>query len=143
MVTELHKRLVAESRAHDVGELSPVEDSLVFDVTDLQAQLVQSLNVHMEARAENRPSLFQHTSDDKVMSEDDFAKIGLELIREGKVAVVILAGGQGTRLGFDHPKGLFEIGVPSKRNIFHILIDRVMRIQMVAHGSDEVLLPEH
>lgn len=50
---------------------------------------------------------------------------GEEALRAGKVGVVIVAGGQGTRLGFDHPKGMFPIGPVSNRTLFQVLIDQV------------------
>ncbi len=43
---------------------------------------------------------------------------GRELLRAGRVAVVIAAGGQGTRLGSDAPKGLFPVGPRSRRPLF-------------------------
>lgn len=39
----------------------------------------------------------------------ELRRIGVERIREGEVGVVMMAAGQGTRLGFDHPKGLYDI----------------------------------
>ena len=48
----------------------------------------------------------------------EFEKIGVEAIRAGKVAAVLLAGGMGTRLGVDGPKGAYDIGVTKPLYIF-------------------------
>ncbi|MFP6641380.1 MAG: UTP--glucose-1-phosphate uridylyltransferase, partial [Myxococcota bacterium] len=44
--------------------------------------------------------------------------VGQELLQQGRVAVLVVAGGQGTRLGFDGPKGAFPIGPVSPRTLF-------------------------
>ena len=44
--------------------------------------------------------------------------LGCQKINEGKVALVIMAGGMGTRLGSDLPKGMYNIGLPSQKSIF-------------------------
>lgn len=51
--------------------------------------------------------------------------IGEVALASGEVGVVIVAGGQGTRLGFDRPKGLFPIGPASGRTLFQVLLDQV------------------
>jgi UDP-N-acetylglucosamine/UDP-N-acetylgalactosamine diphosphorylase len=45
---------------------------------------------------------------------------GEQALRDGRVAVVLLAGGQGTRLGFDHPKGMFPVGPISNASLFEV-----------------------
>lgn len=53
---------------------------------------------------------------------DEFRELGLKAIREGKVGAVLLAGGQGTRLGLDRPKGTLNIGVQKDRYLFEQLL---------------------
>ena len=53
---------------------------------------------------------------------------GEKLLKQGKVAAVLLSGGQGTRLGFDKPKGMFDIGVTQEITIFSLLMKNVKEI---------------
>ena len=52
----------------------------------------------------------------------EFKEIGLASIRRGEVGAVLLAGGQGTRLGLDKPKGTLKIGVDRELYLFEQLI---------------------
>ena len=47
-------------------------------------------------------------------------------MRAGQVGAILVAGGQGTRLGFDHPKGMFPIGPVSKASLFQILFEKLL-----------------
>ena len=59
---------------------------------------------------------------------DEFKKIGMEAIRAGKVGAVLLAGGQGTRLGFDQPKGTVNIGLTREIYIFECLMKNLIKV---------------
>lgn len=52
--------------------------------------------------------------------KENFVIQGEKLLKEGKVCVIIVAGGQGSRLGFDGPKGCFKIGPLSGKTLFEI-----------------------
>jgi UDP-N-acetylglucosamine/UDP-N-acetylgalactosamine diphosphorylase len=43
--------------------------------------------------------------------------------------MILVAGGLGTRLGFDQPKGLFEIGPLSRRSLFQVLLEKLFAVQ--------------
>ncbi len=50
---------------------------------------------------------------------------GLELLDAGRVAVFVVAGGQGTRLGFDGPKGVYPVGPVSDRTLFRLQAQKI------------------
>ncbi len=53
-------------------------------------------------------------------------QVGEEMLAAGKVAAIVVAGGQGTRLGFDKPKGMFRIGPVSGASLFQILAEQLL-----------------
>lgn len=60
------------------------------------------------------------------LSKEEYEKykaIGEKKIKEGKLAVVTMAGGQGTRLGHSGPKGTYDLGLDTHKSIFEILTD--------------------
>ena len=59
---------------------------------------------------------------------DEFVRIGLDAIRAGKVGAVLLAGGMGTRLGSDAPKGVYNIGLTKDVFIFQRLVENLMDV---------------
>ena len=52
-------------------------------------------------------------------------KLGMDLIRHGKVAAFVVAGGQGTRLGFEGPKGDFPISPVKNKTLFQIFAEYI------------------
>lgn len=57
------------------------------------------------------------------------ATLGEAALKNGQVAVLLVAGGQGTRLGFDGPKGTFSIGPISGKSLFQIHAEKVLALK--------------
>ena len=57
-----------------------------------------------------------------------YEQVGIEAIKASKVGAVLLAGGQGTRLGSDGPKGKYNIGITKDVYIFERLIRNLLDV---------------
>ncbi len=67
-------------------------------------------------------------------------RAGQQLLASGQVAVVIVAGGEGTRLGFPKAKGLFPIGPVSGASLLQVLVEKALARARAAGGRVPVLV---
>ncbi len=56
--------------------------------------------------------------------KEELIKIGEDIIKNKKIAIVMMAGGQGTRLGHSGPKGTYDFGLDNHKTIFETYVDQ-------------------
>ncbi len=74
------------------------------------------------------PSLFALAGEDSASR----SQLGLKLLKEKKIACVVLAGGQGSRLKYDGPKGLFPLSPVKKKPLFQLMAEKVYAASQLA-----------
>jgi UDP-N-acetylglucosamine/UDP-N-acetylgalactosamine diphosphorylase len=81
----------------------------------------------MARRAEPPPAMrLADRQSGRGWSSSDARKRGAEALAAGQVGVLLVAGGQGSRLGFDHPKGLYSIGPVSGASLLQIHFEKAL-----------------
>jgi len=106
--------LTVDEQTQLLAQIKEIDSNTIFLQRKLIAQKEQTLGV--------------------LTSFKDFAnrgseanlKIGKQLISEGKVGCLIVAGGQGSRLNCEGPKGLFPITSIKKKSLFQLFCERVL-----------------
>jgi UDP-N-acetylglucosamine/UDP-N-acetylgalactosamine diphosphorylase len=138
--TEIRTRAEAAGQGHifawwskldQAEQISLLEqvDSIEFPLLE---SLVEDLIVHPKEEAttlEPAPIIPVHGSDAEQRESEIAREHGEAMLRQGKVAPLVVAGGQGTRLGFPGPKGAFPIGPVSNKCLFAFFAERILATQ--------------
>ncbi len=115
-------RLVAEVEAIDLGELDALFHQLVHEEAALSPDRVAAVEVDRLPRTDGERVARRHVT-----------AIGEAALDAGEVAVIIVAGGSGTRLGFEGPKGTYPIAPVSAASLFQIHAEKIVALSK-RHG---------
>ena len=132
-VEEKLKKYNQEHLLDFFNELSEVEQNELLDqIENIDFDLINTLYDLTKKKidfGEEKIEPMEHLDKEKIKKEDleNYRKIGEEVIRNNQLAVVTMAGGQGTRLGHNGPKGTYDLGLGSHKTIFEILCDNLKR----------------
>ena len=139
-IEEAKEKLQKYGQEHVLKYYSELSDSekqeLLAQVEDTDfAVLANCKNLgHADERGEFAPLAALQVSEIE-KRKDEFTKLGVETIKAGKVAAVLLAGGMGTRLGSDNPKGMYDIGITKPVYIFQRIIENLLDTVKQADGT--------
>lgn len=116
------EQLTGSARSELASQIADLDLSLV-------QQLVEELVLHPSVLAPERPEppevVELARGEAAERREVEARAAGEGELRAGRVAAVLLAGGQGTRLGFEGPKGNFPVGPVSRRTLFSLHAARI------------------
>lgn len=125
--------------------LSAIDPEYINQITHKALNPTGSSGEEGEAKLEPLPeSATASILDSNREDIESWYSLGLDLVIKGQVAVVLMAGGQGTRLGSSAPKGCFDIQLPSHKSLFQIQAERIWKVQKLAEeksGKKNIVVP--
>ena len=143
---EILKKYNQEHLLHFYDELSKDEKNRLLDqILTINFEKIltvykQSLNFRYDPNVKVSP--IPHVEKDKLSFKEieHYSKIGEAIIKSNQFAVVTMAGGQGTRLGYKGPKGTYMLNLkPVKKSLFQIMAENSIKQQRVyLEMADEI-----
>lgn len=109
------RRLIRQLAGLDLGRLEQFRTLIETPPTDLSFADVRPAPIAKLPLNEAQQS-----------AEEQVERVGREALEANRVAVVTAAGGQGTRLGYDHPKGMFPITPIRAKSLFQLFAEQIL-----------------
>ena len=106
------------------------KQKLIKQIKNIDFDQIQELFIEKDKKIDDKTCKITNIEyvDKSKLSKEEYERyneIGTKIIQEGKYAVVTMAGGQGTRLGYVAPKGTFKIGGGIDKSLFEALSDTI------------------
>lgn len=121
-VFKFYEELSAAAKTKFLEELDKVDLVELGNICALMEKSSSQVNSQLEAAEVMKLPVTKQ----EVQKFKDASQVGEELIRKGKVACFVVAGGQGSRLGFEGPKGAFDVKLPSGKSLFELQADQIV-----------------
>lgn len=150
LVKELIKNFEKIGQAHVFNrfeKLSPkeqldfLERAMIIDFEHLEKLINKAKFFDLEEKIYSNligvNDLLKYKQDIDKTSNKDLIPKGERAIREGRVCAMLVAGGDGTRLGFSGPKGMFPVTLIKKKSLFQIFAEQIQ----VAQKRYGVIIP--
>ncbi|MCZ8519928.1 MULTISPECIES: UDPGP type 1 family protein [Paenibacillus] len=102
---------------------------------DRMARLFAGVGQPPELTGTMEPIEAVHWVDYSEAQQRQFEAAGWEALRQGQVGALVVAGGQGSRLGHEGPKGTYDIGLPSGKSLFQLQAERMLRLSRLAERT--------
>jgi len=140
-IAEIRRRLAAADQSQVLrfydDLTSAGQQRLLEQIADVDLTLIAKLVAGEDAKTDFAAMAARAIAPPAVKSDgtgatwtrEEARKQGEKALSQGRVGAIIVAGGQGTRLGFDQPKGMFPIGPVSRRTLFQMFADKLAAIQ--------------
>lgn len=105
------------------------QQALLLQIAETDFSVVESLKNNQEVVKKGVITPIESMELQEIAENGErFRQLGLEALRGRKVGAVLLAGGMGTRLGTDEPKGVYNIGITKELYIFECLIKNLLAV---------------
>ena len=118
-ILQYYEELTENEKAALLAQIEKTDLSVLTQIESAQAGAAE--------RGKIQP-IYVMKVDEIKEKEARFKELGVEALKAGKVGAVLLAGGMGTRLGSDDPKGMYDIGLTKTLYIFECLVNNMLAV---------------
>jgi len=124
-IIEYYKGLTSQSQLLFLKNMERFDLNLIFDLyKTFSAQNLASLD-KQKTKIEPAPVIAIPVTTEEREKREKARLAGEVLLKKNKVAVLIVAGGQGSRLGFEGPKGLYQISPIKEKSLFQLFAEQI------------------